>query len=458
MPIQPIRLIELNAIIKNTLQNHVVTPYWITCEISELKSNASGHCYLEVVEKDEKRPCIIAKAKATIWSSNYRMIKPYFETTTGTSLCSGIKVLVKVVVEFHELYGLNLNIIDIEPSFTVGELARRKKEIIKKLTEEGVMEINKELSLSRLPNRVAIISSSTAAGYGDFINQLIKNVFGYRFYVKLFPAFMQGDGAEQSIIKALERIHNCIDNFDVVVMIRGGGSQADLDCYNSYWLSLHVAQFPLPVLTGIGHEQDECIVDLVAHTSLKTPTAVAEFLIGTVHEEEINLNDIASAITDYTKNSLSIEKEMLARVSMTLATKTRKIVNEENIILEKIIIDIEHKSKKVVNSNLHRLEHLFRETVALSMKKITGEKQNFRFQHSLLKKSLKTFFAKNSLHLEILENKNHFLNPEEIMKRGYSITRLNNKVVKSVNSLHPDDVVENIFYDGKVKSKIIKED
>ena len=272
---EPISLYELNRQIKSVIKNATEPAYWVFAEISELKINVSGHCYIELVEKDEKTENLKARSRATIWSSTFRMVSSYFESSAGINLSPGIKIMVRVTVDFHELYGLSLNIIDIEPSYTVGELARKKQEIINRLIQEGVFDMNRELEFPRLPKRIAVISSETAAGYGDFTDQLLNNEYDFQFHLKLFPAYMQGEDAENSIIHALEDIHRYENFFDVVVIIRGGGSQADLSCFNNYRLALHVVQFPLPILTGIGHEQDETIVDLVAHSQLKTPTAVA---------------------------------------------------------------------------------------------------------------------------------------------------------------------------------------
>lgn len=455
MPLNPISLFELNTIIKSTIQENIKSSFWIIGEISEIKVNTNGHCYLELVEKDEKKSCLIAKAKATIWSSSFRMIKPYFETSTGKKLIAGIKIMVRVCVDFHELYGFNLSIVDIEPSFTVGEMARKKMEIIKKLADEGVIEMNKELDFNRPLNRVAVISSPTAAGYGDFVDQIINNPFGYKFYLKLFPALMQGDGAEQSIINALERIHRNITCFDTVVIIRGGGSQADMDCYNNYWLSLHVAQFPIPVLTGIGHEQDECIVDIVANTRLKTPTAVAEFLINIMHKEELTINDLADQIIQSTNSVIQNEKGRLTNRVLNFITKTKSIVTNNELLTEKLILKLKYRSGKAVE-NFHRnIYDTLKNIEAKSQKKLILEKQKHLFNSNLLHKSAQSFIKTKSLHITLLENKSHYLNPFEILKRGYSITKLNNVVVKSASVLKPGDILENIFAEGKASSKVI---
>ncbi|MFC2086531.1 exodeoxyribonuclease VII large subunit, partial [Bacteroidota bacterium] len=307
-----ITLYELNEQIKDVINNSFQETYWIVAEISELRENAySGHCYLELVEKNEKNEKLKAKAKATIWSYTYRMLKPYFETTTGRALSDGLKVMVKVIVDFHEIYSLNLSILDIDPSYTVGDLALKKQEIIKRLEEEGIIDMNKELEISEVPQKIAIISSKTAAGYDDFQNQLSNNEFKYAFYTKLFPAFMQGDKAEESIIQALDKIYNYEDFFDVVIIIRGGGSKLDLSCFDSYWLSYHITQFPIPVITGIGHERDDTIVDTVANTRLKTPTAVAEFLINKLYQFEASLMELKDDVIENINAIISYQNQQL---------------------------------------------------------------------------------------------------------------------------------------------------
>ena len=282
----PIGLYQLNSLVKQELKNRFPDTFLVIAEIADVKENRSGHCYLELVEKREGDDAVIATARATIWAFTYRMLKPYFETTTGKSLQRGIKVLVSVEIVFHELYGYSLNIKNIDPTFTVGDLERKRKEIIDRLTQEGVIDMNRELELPMLPKTIAVISSPTAAGYGDFTDQLHRNVYGYAFHTKLFPAVMQGEKTTESVIAALERIYEYESLFDVVVIIRGGGSQTDLGSFDSYDLAANVAQFPIPVLAGIGHERDETIVDRVAYRSVKTPTAAAAFLIERFNEAE----------------------------------------------------------------------------------------------------------------------------------------------------------------------------
>jgi len=266
--VNKLTLSELNERIRDALLEAFPGMVWVIAEVSELKENRSGHCYLELVEKEGNE--IVARSRATIWSYTYRMLKPYFETTTGQLFTQGIKILVQASVEYHPAYGLSLNIKDIDPTYTVGDMALQRKEIIDRLQKEGVFDMNRELNLPLVPQKIAVISSATAAGYQDFMNQLESNEYGFVFYTRLFEAFMQGAEAVPSIIRALERIFQYEDFFDAVVIIRGGGATADLSSFDNYELAINITQFPLPVITGIGHEKDDTIIDLVAHTRLKT--------------------------------------------------------------------------------------------------------------------------------------------------------------------------------------------
>jgi len=259
-------LLELNALVRRSLEQCLPDQYWIQAELSDVRSNTTGHCYLEFVQKDPRSNNLVAKARGMIWSNIYRLLKPYFEETTGQLFASGIKVLVKVTVQFHELYGYSLTVLDIDPAYTLGDMARRRREILMQLEEEGVLTLNKELEMPVLPQRIAVISSATAAGYGDFCHQLQHNSGGFFFYTELFPALMQGNQVEESVLAALDRINDRVNEFDVVVIIRGGGATSDLSGFDTYLLAAACAQFPLPVITGIGHERDDTVLDSVAHT------------------------------------------------------------------------------------------------------------------------------------------------------------------------------------------------
>lgn len=277
---QYITLRELQRRVKSVLEGQFALPLWVSAEISDLKVNYSGHCYLELVEKAEKggdNGVPTAQARAVIWKSHFPRIAGYFEAETGQRLAPGLKILAKVLVSYHELYGFSLQITDVDPSFTLGDLERQRQQTIAQLQQDGVWEMNRGVALPTVVQRVAVVSSAQAAGYQDFCKELAKSP--YRFEVELFDAFMQGEAAEGSIIDALCRVADRLEEFDAVVIIRGGGSRSDLNCFNAYRLCSYIAQFPLPVITGIGHDKDTSVADLVAHTALKTPTAVAGWLV-----------------------------------------------------------------------------------------------------------------------------------------------------------------------------------
>jgi len=311
MPRNTLTLSHINRMIRETLDSGLEPGYWITAEILELHINRNGHCYMDLVEKSETNDSVIARSRATIWSSKFRMLRPYFENATSMELKPGINILFRASVAFHAVYGLSLNITDIDPSYTVGDMALKKRMIIQKLEKSGVMNMNRELEMPTVPQHIAIISSETAAGFGDFMQTLSRNPYGYAFHTTLFQAVMQGEAAERSITGAMEKVFSDERSFDAAILIRGGGSQADLDCFNSYEIAMHIAQFPIPVLTGIGHERDETIADLVAHTRLKTPTAVAEFLVGRLLEFESGLQELGERLRQMTDFIIREQKNRL---------------------------------------------------------------------------------------------------------------------------------------------------
>ena len=276
---EPLTLFSLNNLVRNAVAQGLPSPYWVAGELSEVREAVNGHCYIELVQRDEVTGELVAKARGTIWQRVYSLLKPYFLQETGRSFSAGLNVLLQVKVSFHELYGYTLDVCDIEPAYTIGDMERQRRLVIRRLTEEGVIDLNRELPFPLLPQRIAVISSSTAAGYGDFCDQLLGNRYGFVFYPRLFSSPMQGSGVEQGIIEALDRIAENIDCWDVVVIIRGGGATSELSCFDTYELANNCAQFPLPIITGIGHQRDESVLDMVAHTKAKTPTAAAEVLV-----------------------------------------------------------------------------------------------------------------------------------------------------------------------------------
>ena len=309
----PLTLYSLNNLVHNAIADALPMRYWVTGELSEVRETTVGHCYIELVQRDEETQELVAKARGTVWARIYSLLRPYFLEQTGQPFAAGLKVLLQVSVGFHELYGYTLDVCDIEPAYTIGDIARHRQQIIKRLTDEGVIGLNKELDFPQLPQRIAVISSATAAGYGDFCDQLQNNRYGFVFYPRLFPAPMQGNGAEEGIIAALDTIAQEIDNWDVVVIIRGGGATSDLGCFDTYDLANNCAQFPLPIITGIGHLRDESVLDIVAHTSAKTPTAVAELLIHSMLANETLLTDIQSIIATAVAQRMEAEKQRIEK-------------------------------------------------------------------------------------------------------------------------------------------------
>lgn len=449
-----ISLLELNNRVKTEIKRGFSQSFWIIAEISEVNINYSGHCYLELIEKNQENGQIIARIKATIWAFTFRIIKPYFESITYQQLSPGLKIMIQASIEFHEIYGFSLNIKDIEPAFTLGDVARRKQEIINKLKAEGVFHLNKEIEFPMVPQRIAVISSSTAAGYGDFIDQLKKNRQGFKFSVTLFQAVMQGIDAEQSIIEALEQIFQTLEMFDAVVIIRGGGSQADLDCFNSYWLCYHITQFPIAIITGIGHERDETIADLVAHTNLKTPTAVAEFLIGQITDFYEFILDAQDRIIALSNEKLAEWKEKTRKVSHSIVSLVNIRMNSEQqriAMLNQSTVRtynafLQQKSSQIKNlqSNIKlHLQHLF----PLKLQQHNIQKKEFTYRVSL-------YLKQKSRNLGQYESSIHFLDPSNVLKRGYSISFVNGKLIKSVTQVKPGDQINSIWVDGTSVSTI----
>ncbi|WP_455672024.1 exodeoxyribonuclease VII large subunit [Phocaeicola sp.] len=423
-------LYELNALVKRSINSCMPDTYWLQAELSDVRSNYSGHCYLEFVQKEPRGNNLIAKARGTIWSNVYRLLKPYFEEETGQAFVAGIKVMVQVSVEFHELYGYSLTVQDIDPTYTLGDMARRRREILKQLEEEGVLTLNKELELPLLAQRIAVISSATAAGYGDFCNQLLHNPYGYVFYPRLFPAIMQGDRVERTVIAALDAINAQRDNWDAVVIIRGGGATSDLSGFDTYDLAANCAQFPLPIITGIGHERDDTVLDSVAHTRVKTPTAAAEFLINHLNDTAETLEDYASSILHAVSARMEKEKTRLARMIERIPMQTKMRLKEEHYRQERLVRQLEVGLQSRLVREKHRL--------------LMVEKQ--------LGISSQTRLVKETHRLQLVEQQLKSASPEQLLKRGYSITLRNGKAVTDASALKAGDELTTRFAKGEIKS------
>lgn len=447
-------LFDLQQKIGDSLRISFPLPVWIVAEIGEMKLNYSGHCYLELVEKDDSDNLKIrAKVNANIWANKFRLLKTFFESTTRIALEEGLKVLVKVDVRYHEVYGLSLNVIDIDPSYTVGEMKLQRNLIIQRLVDEGVIDLNKELQLPIVPQRVAVISSASAAGYQDFVNHIAKNQFGYSFTIDLFAAVMQGNEAEASIIAALERIYNQSDSFDVVVIIRGGGSQTDLVCFDSYGVAANIAQFPLPVLAGIGHDKDESVVDIVARQSFKTPTAVANFLVDRLAEFEGELDDYVSGIGNMAQHLIREQKLLTFDVEYGLLNRISNLLKQHDNAIGDIAYAISSQIKTILNRQKRQadeLAHSLKASVDFCL-----HRKGVFLQQIERELEYRTGIGLSRLRsaLEKLEVRIEASSPQSILKRGYSLTLHNGLVLRQLEDLDGQEI-ETILNTGRIKSKV----
>ena len=407
---EAISLYELNHYIRQSLRDAMPDAYWVQAELSEVREAYNGHCYIELVQKAEQGNTFIAKARGTIWANVYKMLKPYFEQATGQRFTAGIKVLVQVSVDFHEQYGLSLTVHDIDPTYTLGDMARRRREILMQLEAEGVLTLNKELPMPLVPQRVAVISAAGAAGYGDFCDQLMSNPYGFVFYPRLFPAVMQGDRVEGSIIEALDCIAAESDLWDVVVIIRGGGATSDLSGFDTYLLAANCAQFPLPIITGIGHERDDTVLDVVAHTRVKTPTAAAEYLIARLVDAADRLSELVDTLSASVTQRMHREENRLTQLAARLPSLLTLVNTRQH----------------------HRIEQLEQR------------------MHTALQQTL----VKQNHRLQLIEKIVEGASPQLMLQRGYTITRCDGKVVSSASSLPKGSVLTTEFADGEVQSVI----
>jgi exodeoxyribonuclease VII large subunit len=419
-------LSALNERVAQVIDRSFPDACWIQAETSDVRVQGSaGHCYLEFVEKDAPSGQIIAKARGAIWARTFQRLKPRFEEETGQAFVSGLKVLVKVTVAFHKLYGYSLNVIDIEPSYTLGDLVRKRQEIIRRLQEEGLFDLNRELPFPALPQRIAVISSPAAAGYGDFENQLMNNPAGYLFYLKLFPALMQGEKAEESIIAALDRICLHADCFDVVVLIRGGGSASDLNCFDSYLLATHCAQFPLPVVTGIGHERDDSVVDRIAHTRLKTPTAVAAFLIGRMDEQAERIDDLQQTFCHRVTERLSAQETGLKLLAARFPSLVMRRIERTRTQLQAL-----------------------RSALPASRLLIMRRRTTLTELRQQLQNRWTEYVDRQNREMELTGQFLKMASPDYVLQRGYTLILKDGKIVKRASGLSAGDEVTARFADG----------
>ena len=428
---------QLNLMVADAIEMHLPDEYWVEAELSECREHG-GHCYMELIEKDERSNTPIARASAKCWRQTWLMVKPYFERTAGQPLHAGMKVLLRVYAQFHEAYGFSWIVSDIDPTYTLGDMARKRQEIIHQLKDEGVFDLQRELRLPLFCQHIAVISASNAAGYGDFCRQLEDNAYGFRFAVTLFPAIMQGEQVEQSIINALNQIYRgyggtevrgCEDTpaadisrtpvppyprtperFDCVVIIRGGGATADLSGFDTLALAENVAQFPLPVITGIGHDRDESILDMVAHTRVKTPTAAAALLIDNLLRVLDRIEQAETALTHLVNERISRHQQRLATLTTLIPTLALRLLGDGR----------------------HRIELLGNRLPVAIERRLTAQKHRI-----------------DSLALTVKG-----FDPQLLLSRGYSITLHNGRAVRDASLLLPGDEIETRVEKGTVLSTV----
>ena len=428
-----ITLREFNNRIKRLLNNPAVCNCWICADLSDVNVRG-GHCYLELLEKDERTGATVAKMRGIIWANRFAYLRQKFLQVTGQDLRSGMKVMLEVSVNYHEQYGISLIITDIDPSYTLGDMERLRREILTRLKAEGIIDMNKQLDFPAVPQRIAIVSAAGAAGYGDFMNQLHHNAYGLQFYTCLFPAVMQGKETVASVTAALDRINSHIDLFDCVVIIRGGGSTSDLNSFDDYNLAANVAQFPLPVVVGIGHERDVTILDYVACRRVKTPTAAAELLIGCGVEALAHIDELRETI-------VSIAREYIteAQLQMQYLTSTIPLV-----------------AGNIVERNRTRLQHIMQIVPLTAQSRIAQGNERLQFFLKQMQQASAQTIMREKMRLTAIYEKVQILSPQNTLRRGYSLTTVNGHAVTDASQLAAGDTITTHLANGTVTSTINK--
>lgn len=430
--IEPISLSALNHTIARLMTVPATQNVWIVAELSDV-SVRGGHCYMELLEKDD-RGLQVAKARGVIWAGNYRRIDAEFFAATGQRFATGLKVMLRVSASMHPLYGLSLVVSDVNPDFTMGDLLRRRKEIIARLTNEGVIEMNRSLQWPDRVWRIAIVSAPTAAGFGDFRHQLLNNAARLRFRVKLFPAIMQGEKAPRSIISALEDIAAESDSWDCVVIIRGGGATSDLQAFEDYELASSVAQFPLPVIIGIGHERDVTVLDWVAKMRVKTPTAAAEWLIDLGERQLTLLQQYAASILRVASDVISSSREQLSYYEGLLPVASANMLGRQDSFLQRSAVSLREIASRRLSPQLERLRMAQESLPTVTEAALRRQSQRLDAQESLVKA----------------------LSPMAVLRRGYSMTCLDGKVLTSASQASEGAEITTVMFDGRIISRVTK--
>ncbi len=427
----PLSLFELNNLVREVIATDLSMEYWVEAELSEVRE-VRGHCYMELVQKDMFSNTPVAKASAKCWKSKWMYVRPKFEQITGQYLHTGMKVMLKVYADFHEAYGFSWIVTDINPEYTLGDMAKKRMQIIEQLKQEGVFDLQKELEIPMFAQRVAVISSQNAAGFGDFTRQLTDNSYGFKFHVELFPAIMQGEGIERSVIAALDAINERLDEFDVVVIIRGGGATSDMSGFDTLALAENVANFPLPIITGIGHDRDESVLDMISHTKVKTPTAAAALLVEHLEVVWQMLIEAENELVTVAQHRIENEKQRLSHIAEKIPVLFSLVKTHYENVLDKLLMTI----SSMINE------------------KVSSEKHNVLLMEEKIKPLVDVRLQREKHHLMMLEQRVKALDPEILLKRGYSITLCKGKVVVDASMLKSGDEVETKVRKGTFKSII----
>ena len=426
-----VTLFELNNLVREVISSTLSEEYWVEAELSEVHE-VRGHCYMELIQKELFSNTPVAKASAKCWKNKWSLLREKFAKVTREGLKPGMKVLLKVYADFHEAYGFSWIVTDINPEFTMGDMARKRQEIIDTLKREGVFELQKELVLPQFAQRIAVISSENAAGYGDFCHQLADNPQQLKFYTRLFPAVMQGEGVEESVIGALNSINENIEKFDAVVIIRGGGATSDLSGFDTLRLAENVANFPIPIITGIGHDRDESIVDMVAHTKVKTPTAAAALLIDHLNLVLERLLDAQAELIAAVRHRSELEQARLVRMSEKIPVLFSLVKTRQEQRIDRHLANITASFNDKLSREHHRLSLIESQLGPTLLQQLTREKYR----------------------LQLLQQRLEALNPQRLLQRGYSITLCKGKVVKDARQLKAGDEIETKLANGKITSII----
>lgn len=427
---------------------------WITAELSDVGVRG-GHCYMELIEKDNNG-VTTARIRGTIWASAFPRIKSKFERATGQSFSSGLKVMILGSANFHDQYGLSVNITDIDPTFTLGDMERIRKVIIERLTHEGIIDKNKQVEMPLVPQRIAIISAVGAAGYGDFMNQLMHNKSGFVFYTHLFNAVMQGERTSTSIRQALQEIEMTIDLWDCIVIIRGGGATSDLNGFDDLELARAVALSSLPVIVGIGHERDRTVLDDIAHTRVKTPTAAAEWLIGKTQSALDYASELANFTLRYASEQINGAKQQLSHLEALIPSLAKQQISEKNVFLGKLTTALPVLVEKTLNEHRRQLTATANAAVYAGNNRILRAFSKEDTMRQSIVQAYRNLMSKEAQRLTAFENLTSALSPQNTLKRGYSITRLNGKALKDTNKLRPGDTIATTLSSGTLTSTIIE--